>query len=265
MPKLASALFDAPISAGFPWRGGDVDTDLVRRVSAALPYLSGEVCFDVGPVYGQVDEAECRQALRRWWGVGSSERARGVVDHLLRAGVDTPLFDLIAEATRLNLKAQEHLDHEDAAQFHGDMAEFVFNVAFGYSELGEPTAAVDWMQRWFERFTSGEFAPFGSEFAQTTRAWDLVRAANVAVGAVFAGYIGDAEYHDMSRRVVVELQKYFADWSQVARSYWWGRAIWAATEDTEEEYYVNLRGCADVLAAALIAADSPWVRVPLRG
>ena len=145
-------------------------------------------------------------------------------------------------------------------------------MAVSNPTLGDPDEAVDCYYRWLRSFWDERFIPYGAGFPNTTRAWDITRAVHIAFFAVLAGHIKDSEFLDISRRALAELRKYFNDWSDVAASFWWGRAIWRSDDEGREgaqleeylsEFFAELHAKADILVIGLTAEDSPWLGVPL--
>lgn len=274
MTQVLSAFADDDYKAHYSWKKKKKETDLerLRRMSVVLPYWGATINYAELPEHHFVHEDGAKQALAQQWGVPDVEALRGSVDRLLRGEMHTPIFDLYLPLTGGYLNARADLNEEQLGEFQQDLGTFIQNLAVSNPILGDPNEAVDCFFRWQNRFWDERFVPYGASLPNTTRAWDIVRAAHISYFGVLAGYFEPAEHEDICRRAVAELRKYFNDWSDVAASFWWGRAIWAADDEGLEgeeletftrEYFDELHAKADVMVVGLTAKDSPWLAAPL--
>lgn len=253
------AKFQSEVFEVFSWSTMDPDPDQVRRSSFGLPYRDDNP-IDAPAKLHPLFQDELKQILRSAWGVNNADDARRIVERILGPGMHTPIFDAFLQL------GEEFVRFHQSSALVGESEKLLNNHILFLEQLFSangipPTDAAEY-KKWIElRLNPAFTAVLPPTVPQTTRAWDLLRIEAFAGRSVSCGWMEPDEYEDIAARTVRELQASFATWSDVARSFWWGRAMWLC--DEIQDIPAELCQFNKILTAALNDKKSPWVRVPL--
>lgn len=245
----------------FKWSGRPLDPAMVRANSFGLPYREPQPVDAPGELLPKKMQTQIQQVLQAQWGFNDSDDVRQTCEILLGNGMHYRAFD--AMLTPSNTLAQMYRESASPLDFRTQTDLFTsFLRGLYYYNNFDPDHEAQHFHHWVNMLVNQEFQNVCPDrMPHTTRAWDVVRVELTAGRAVGCGLLSPEEGQDYSHRAVQELQKSFADWYQVALSFWWGRAMWMADEPLDIGL---LTVYDDLFSTALTHPDSPWVKVPLQ-